>query len=85
MKNSGVFGDIDINSTEFTPKDLYELEFWQMNKKIEGCEDYMEDGYCQFLGQYILKLGKTSFVKPYQHMNEKCPTIAPNYNRIDKC
>jgi len=41
-KRAGLFGDLEINSTEFTPKDLYELNFFDVTgaKVPEGCEEY---------------------------------------------
>ena len=38
------------------------------------------------MGKVKFDIGyKVSFVTPYQYMNEKCPTEAPDYDRKDKC
>lgn len=86
-KRAGLFGDLEINSTEFTPKDLYELNFFDVSgaKVPEGCEGYADYGYCQIMGKVRLDLGNVAFVEPYAHMDERCPTTAPEYNRTPGC
>ncbi len=32
-----------------------------------------------------MDLGEFNFVEPYDHMNEKCPTQAPDYKRVKGC
>lgn len=37
-KAAGLFGDFEINATEFTPKDVYTLDFFDMNyQRPEAC------------------------------------------------
>ena len=86
-RRAGLFGDLQIESTEFTPKDLYELDFFDVSggKVPSGCEDYNFYGYCQIMGKVKLNLGEVSHVKPYEHMDERCPTVAPNYSHKDGC
>jgi hypothetical protein len=86
-KAGGLFGDLPINSTEFTPKDLYELAFFDVSgaQVPAECKDFAPHGYCQVTGRVHLDLGKMNWVEPYEHMAESCPTIAPDYNRKDKC
>lgn len=73
LKAGGLFGNLKIHSTEFTPKDVLEVNFWN-NKYQYGklCEGFVVDGYCQIMGNIVLETGKTSFVEPYDHMNERC-------------
>lgn len=84
---AGLFGDLEINATEFTPKDLIDLEFWDVSgqKVPAGCEGKAPHGYCQLFGVMDMDMGKISFVEPYAHMNERCPSMAPFYNRISNC
>jgi hypothetical protein len=86
-KVAGLFGSLEINSTEFTPKDLYELNFFDVSGSQipEECKDYAPHGYCQIAGKVDLDFGKMSFVEPYSHMDETCPTIAPDFKRRDNC
>lgn len=86
-KKAGLFGDLEIESTEFTPKDVYELEFFDLTgtKVPESCQHRAEQGFCQIMGKVKIVLGKASFVKPYSNMNEKCPSMAPLYERKDGC
>ena len=71
MKHAGLFGDYNITVTEFTPKDLYEVHFWDMSGENipEVCKDHIEDNHCQIMGNVRLKLGEGSFVEPYDNMN----------------
>lgn len=86
-KKAGLFGVMEINSTEFTPKDLYELDFFDVtgNKVPQECKDHATFGYCQVMGKIRMELGEVSYIKPYDHMNEACPTVAPNYDRRTGC
>ena len=86
-KRAGIFGGMQIESTEFSPKDLYELAIYDLtgNKIPKGCEEYSKHGYCQIMGKIDFDVGKANFVKPYAHMAEKCPSIAPLYERSEGC
>lgn len=86
-RRAGLFGDLDINSTEFTPKDVYELNFFDTtgSKVPKGCKDFAPFGYCQIMGKIQLDLGEMNYVEPYAHMNEKCPTVAPEFKHIEGC
>lgn len=33
LRAGGLFKNLSINASEFTPKDLYELHFWDISKK----------------------------------------------------
>lgn len=86
-KKAGLFGDMEINSTEFTPKDVYEIDFFDISGSNipQGCEDFSPFGYCQVMGKVRMDLGQVSFIKPYSNMNESCPTISPDYERKPGC
>lgn len=86
-KAAGLFGGLEVNATEFTPKDLYELNFWDLSGKQvpPNCKESAPRGYCQVMGKVDFDIGKMSFVEPYAHMAERCPTIAPNYERSEGC
>ena len=88
LRRGGMFGDMNINSTEFTPKDLYQLEFFDNSGKNlpkECTGENAKFGYCQVMGKVRMDLGEVGFVAPYEHMNEHCPTIAPEYERAKGC
>ena len=86
-KRAGLFGDLKINATEFTPKDLYELNFFDVSGDNipEECLGFAPYGYCQLTGNLDMNLGKVSFVEPYDNMDEGCPTKIPDFSRSDGC
>ena len=53
-KRGGVFGDMEINSTEFTPKDIYQLNIFKDDGPIDPKCNVNDKGlpYCQFFGTY---------------------------------
>lgn len=71
-KAAGLFGDLPINSTEFGPADVYELNFFDENfKRPQACIDADPTlPYCQILGNYRMVLPHYNTVTPYAHMNE---------------
>lgn len=77
----------DIHGPEFTPKDVYTLNIFDLNPpKTPECQKYDGDmPYCQFIGKYRMTHPGYSTIEPYPHMAEKCPTIAPTYFRPDGC
>ena len=85
-KRAGLFGNFNINAPEFTPKDLYELNFYDVSGKNipKECIGFAPNGYCQLSGRLDINL-KASFVEPYEHMNEFCPTKIPDFSRKDGC
>lgn len=86
-KAAGLFGDMELNATEFTPKDVYELDIFDLSGKYTppNCKDSAPRGYCQVMGKVDFDIGKMNFVKPYAHMAERCPTAAPDFNRAEGC
>ena len=86
-KHGGLFGDLKISPNEFTPKDVYILDIFDKEfKKPQECIDDNPDlPYCQVMGKFILTLDNYSTIKPYEHMNEKCPSLGPDFIREDGC
>ena len=86
-KAAGLFGDLEVNANEFTPKDLYELDIYDKNPTLpQQCIDADPDlPYCQLLGKYKLYMPSYSTVPMYEHMNEHCPSVWPEYERPSTC
>ena len=87
-KAAGLFDDMNIQATEFTPKDVYQMAIFNTTAVLpEQCRLADPDlPYCQLLGKYKLTLPGYSTIKPYAHMNENCPSRdIENYNRPDGC
>jgi hypothetical protein len=86
-KAAGLFDDMPIQATEFTPKDVYTLNFFDTNfQRPQVCIDAdPNQPYCQLLGKYRMTFPEYSTIDPYSHMCEVCPTIAPLYPRPATC
>lgn len=86
-KNSGFFDGVTIEATEFIPKDNYLLNFYETDAKILAeCQKLdPELPYCQVMGDVLFELPGFNTIKPYNHMNEKCPSLAPLYERTEGC
>ncbi|EAR84506.2 hypothetical protein TTHERM_00655340 (macronuclear) [Tetrahymena thermophila SB210] len=83
----GLFGDLQINVSEFTPRDVYQMKFFDKNfKKPEKCH---KDGlpYCQIMGKFVMDVITDGYnsITPYEHMNEHCPSQPPFYLRTQGC
>jgi len=78
---------MEINAVEFTPKDIYQLNIFNDTAVLpEKCKQADPSlPYCQILGKYRLELNGYSTVEPYEHMNEVCPSLYPDYIRPDGC
>lgn len=89
FKAAGMFDDMYINATEFTPRDIYQLDFFDLKfKRPEVCVEADPDlPYCQLSGKYRIELPSNDYnvVTPYPHMDEACPTMAPFYERPAGC
>jgi hypothetical protein len=88
-KAGGLFDGMDILPNEFTPKDVYQLDFFDVeykNRRPQACQEADPDlPYCQVIGKYQVLLDGYSTIKPYAHMNEKCPSVAPDFFRPTDC
>ena len=88
-KAAGIFNGYNINSKEFTPRDIYQLNIFDKeykDRRPDICKKAdPELDYCQIIGKYKLSLNNYSTISPYSGMNEKCPTIPPFYFRPNDC
>jgi hypothetical protein len=85
-KASGLISDIE--ATEFSPADLIALNVFDKNynRPAECVEADPEGyGYCQFIGRFRLYFDNYSTIDPYPHMDEHCPSVAPEYIRTPGC
>ena len=86
-KAGGLFGDLNIVGQEWTPKDVYQVDVFDKNfQRPAACQEADPDQpYCQILGKYRVTFPGYSSIPMYDHMNEKCPSVAPDYVRPDGC
>ncbi|XP_057465258.1 uncharacterized protein LOC130754980 [Actinidia eriantha] len=90
-KAAGLFDPIarSIQVTEFTIKDAYTLKLFENNSSRlpKWCNDgdIVKLPFCQILGKYRMELPEYNTMSPYPHMNERCPSLPPNYSRPKYC
>lgn len=75
FKAAGLFGDMKIEATEFTPRDLIELEFFNNKHRSNHtlCNKYDPNlPYCQIMGKYRMEFPGYGTQSPYSGMNERC-------------
>ncbi|KAF9587795.1 hypothetical protein IFM89_005670 [Coptis chinensis] len=90
-KQAGLFDPIasSIQATEFTIKDTYTLNFFESNPsrlpKWCNAGDSVKLPFCQIRGKYRMELPGYNTMKPYPHMNERCPSLPPDYRRVQNC
>jgi len=88
LKTGGVFDDVIINGNEFHPRDVYELNIYETSSTGRNypaaCYADGPVNYCQLVGDYVLRFPDYNTIKPYNHMNEKCPSTYP-LNRPADC
>ena len=82
-KAGGLFEGLEINANEFGPRDVYEIDFFEVGAQLPGACAEADPGlgYCQLMGKYRIELPGYSTVDPYSHMNENCPSQPPEYLR----
>ena len=85
--DGGVLAGLDINPQELTPNDVYNLKLWKTTGLPQECvanDPYLP--YCQISGhRALLPFRWYNSIQPYSRMNERCPAIAPFYNRPAGC
>jgi len=83
-KAAGLFGSLNVNAVEFTPKDLYQLDFFSPNPPVpENCKKVdPKNPLCQIMGEYRMEFPGIGTIHPYEHMNEKCYSEGPEYKRF---
>lgn len=89
-KRAGLFVGINpdtIHATEFTPRDLYSLNFFDSNYTLPApCKEADPDlPYCQIMGKHKMILPGYNTIEPYEHMNERCDSFPPDYIRNPGC
>ncbi|XP_031105724.1 uncharacterized protein LOC116010447 [Ipomoea triloba] len=90
-KEAGLFGPLasSIEVTEFTIKDAYTLNFFENDTSHlpKWCNDgdTVELPFCQIRGKYRMELPGYNSMEPYAHMNERCPSMPPEYYRTEGC
>ncbi|KAJ8754674.1 hypothetical protein K2173_010765 [Erythroxylum novogranatense] len=90
-KEAGLFNPIasSIQVTEFTIKDAYTLRFFESNSSRlpKWCNDAdnVKLPFCQIRGKYRMELPGYNTMDPYPHMNERCPSLPPEYFRTQNC
>lgn len=83
---AGLFDPYEIEPAEFTPGDVYRMNFFSKEARPDACVEADPDlEFCQFAGKYRQELPKFNTIAPYSHMNERCPSIAPEFYRPDGC
>lgn len=83
----GIFGDLIINSAEFTPKDVYFMDIFEAKpERPQACIDADPDAdHCQFLGDYRITYPGLNSVPLYSHMMEHCTGHPPHFIRPEGC
>ena len=86
-KAAGVFGDLEINSTEFATMDVYIMNLFDVTTPLpEACTAADPDlPYCQLMGKYRIEMPYYNSIQPYNHMFEHCDMNFPSYERDPGC
>ncbi|XP_002965264.2 uncharacterized protein LOC9659080 isoform X2 [Selaginella moellendorffii] len=90
-KEAGLFGELasSIQVTEFTIRDAYMLSFFEKNSsrlpKWCNAHDDPPLPFCQILGTYRMELPDYNTLVPYASMDERCPSVPPDYYRPSGC
>ena len=86
-KAAGLFEAYNIQATEFSPRDVYQVNFFDVTyERPQACVEADPDlPYCQLLGKYRMTLPGYSSVEPYNYMNERCTINWPEYTRDEGC
>jgi len=84
-EEAGIFGDLDMEMTEFSPKDGYQIRLFvdDISQRPAECHDDPFP-YCQLMGDLNLYLPGFNMIQPYTNMNQKCGGYLPYYKNITK-
>jgi len=84
-EEAGMFGDLDIQATEFTPKDSYQINIFvdDINERPPPCHNDPFP-YCQLLGNLNLYLPGFNAIQPYPKMDETCGGYLPYWKNTTK-
>ena len=83
MLKAGGIIDKNIQATEQTPKDLYQMNLWDVEwARPAVCKEADPDlPFCQLMGKYTLTMPGFNERALYDNMNEHCGCIPPQYYR----
>jgi len=88
-KASGMFGDVYINAVEWGPKDVYQVDIFNkeyVDTRPQQCKDADPNvPWCQLRGKYRMPLPGFSTIPAYNHMNDHCESVAPDFKRNAGC
>jgi len=88
-KAGGLFGDKVIQPQEFTPRDVYQLAFYNgTGIRPNACKIADPDlPYCQIMGKFKMDITMDGWntKQPYNNMFERCPSMPPEFWRPDDC
>ena len=77
-----------FQATEQTPKDLYQMQIWDVgfDRLPRPClESNPELPFCQIMGDYVFTLPGLSSIPIYPSMNNICPALSPQFYRTPGC
>lgn len=89
-KAAGIFESInnELNCAELTNWDDYSLQIFDphYDQRPKVCRDADPDNKnCQIVGNYTVMLNNYNSKPFYPHIAEKCPSLAPNYEKPANC
>ena len=86
-KAGGLFGDMEVQSTEFATMDVYVMDLFDTTTPLpDECVAADPDlPYCQLLGKYRVELPYYNTITPYEKMFENCGINYPTYERTPGC
>jgi len=86
-KAAGLFGDMEIQATEFATMDVYVMNLFDETTPLpEQCVAADPTlSYCQLTGKYRIELPQYNTITPYDHMFENCAINYPSYTRDAGC
>jgi len=82
-KNGGLFGNLSIQGTEWTPRDIYQSVIINPNPPMpDNCAAVNPNSkYCQIMGEWTMVFPGLSTIPLYSNMNEHCGGEPPLYQR----
>lgn len=86
-KAAGLFDGYTVQAVEFSPKDVYQVDFFnKTNARPLQCQEADPGSpFCQLLGKYRMTFPGWSSIPLYDHMNDHCESVAPAFYRPDRC
>eukprot|EP01096_Ripella_sp_DP13-Kostka_P010370 TRINITY_DN4071_c0_g1_i1.p1 TRINITY_DN4071_c0_g1~~TRINITY_DN4071_c0_g1_i1.p1 ORF type:complete len:509 (-),score=167.09 TRINITY_DN4071_c0_g1_i1:77-1576(-) len=89
LKAAGVFEGVELQGTEFTPKDSYQIavfkDHWKQPSSCSSANPSSSQPFCQLFGPYVMELPGYNTIVPYNDMNESCPSLPTQYLRTPGC